>query len=489
MLTIQASNATRKLLPVLFGLMALFWGAVVGFAAMVGLIFPLMALAVAGVLVTGLIFIAVALNWQVPRVFFILIFVLYFVYYIVQMHLRIPLYSVMELSILIAGLWGVKRFVNAIGQSGLAIASFFAFGGFLLMALASTFVEGNFIGRAAVFQFVSDWKLPLVLAFGAYFSNKINVQELLDRSLPFIIVVLLAFLFLQWGAPGIYKVVMHLYFREGGGVGYLPAPGLSLFLHPSILAAASAALAIYTFTQWRVLGKQSGYAWLKSAALTFLLFASNQRQEIFAFMLVISTIYVLARREGTGKRLFYSGLLLAGLIALFLTIFGKTFGPEASEWGIHTYHGATHPRALLYQGAEDLARSYFPLGSGLGTFGGVGASKYDLTLYYRLGFSQQWWWPHHEDYLLDTFWPNSIAESGIIGAALLLIHFILFSLYLYYKAAKSPTLEIRMAWLFAAGTFTWVLFNSPTSPAFQEIMLLYFPGIFFGNAIAKAAKI
>ncbi len=485
---ITLNTAGKRIILLFFVLGTIFFGLVVGVAAAIGFIIPLFILAGAGVLGILMFVTASAFRWSIPQMVFMLLFVLYYLYFFIQSKFRLPVFTFWEFAVLITGFWGISRLSAVISQSKLFIMSILAFCGFLLITIISAFVEGNSKPVAAIFQFFSDLKLLLTLGFGLYMASRINIAAIIDRALLPIIIILLFFLLVQWGAPGVYMSIFNVAQLAAESTDILPSPGVSVFLHPSILAAASAALAIYTFTQWRILGKASGSAWLKFLAFVFLLIASNQRQEIFAFLLVIIAVYVLATKQGMGMRLMSSLVIFATLIMIFLVVYEQTFVREASLWGIGSIEAATHPRALLYDGAESIARTYFPLGSGLGTFGGVGSTKYDLSMYYKLGMGQQWWWPEHEDYLLDTYWPNSIAEGGVIGFGLLLLHYVLFSIYLFLKAAKSPSMELRMAWLWAAGSFTWVLFNSPTSPAFQELLLLFFPGLFFGIAVARENK-
>lgn len=490
MLIIPMTSGTtsRRIIFLLFVLGTLFFGLVVGVAASIGFIIPLLMVAGAGMLGILMFVTASAFRWSIPQMVFMLQFVLYYLYWFIQSKFKLPIFTFWEFAVLLTGFWGASRLSAVIYQSKLFILSMGAFFGFLLITILSSFVEGNSRLLAATFQFFSDLKLLLALGFGVYMASRVNIAAIIDRALLPIIIVVLFFLLLQWGAPGVYISLFNVAQLAAESTDILPSPGVSVFLHPSILAASSAALAIYTFTQWRVLGKASGSVLLKFLALIFLLIASNQRQEIFAFLLVIIAIYIFATKQGMSKRLLSSLAIFAMLIIIFLAVYGQTFKREASLWGIGSVAAATHPRALLYDGAESIARTYFPLGSGLGTFGGVGSSKYDLSLDYKLGMAQQWWWSDHDSYLLDTYWPNSIAEGGVIGAVLLLLHYALFSVYLFLKAAKAPSIELRMAWLWAAGSFTWVLFNSPTSPAFQELLLLFFPGLFFGIAVANENK-
>jgi len=404
---------------------------------------------------------------------------------IIQARLGLPIYTVWQLIILIIGLWGIKRLWLIFCQSKLLVFSGFFFLGFVFLAIVSTLAGGNSIPKAALFQIISNCKLILVLAFGLYMSSKVNINLLIERAIWIFIFLVTIFLFLQWLAPSTYLAILNVSKIPVEDTGIFPSPGLSIFSHPSILAATSATLAIYCFAKLHVLGQQLGQYRLKFIGLTFLLIASNQRQEIFAFLLVVLGIYVVGSRGLLIKRLFFTVIISVTIFLIFVIVFGETFQREASMWGIGSYHASTHPRAQLYEGAEYIAREYFPLGSGLGTFGGVGSLKYDLSLYYKLGFSHFWWWSDYEGYLLDTYWTNALAESGFIGAALLLTHYLLFAIYLIYQAVVTQEKQIKMIWLSTAGCFLWVLLVTPTSPGFQEILLLYFPALLFGLAVSS----
>ena len=74
-------------------------------------------------------------------------------------------------------------------------------------------------------------------------------------------------------------------------------------------------------------------------------------------------------------------------------------------------------RFMMHQDAMLLARNFFPLGTGFGTFGSAVAADNYSPLYYDLGYDNIWGMqPTRSDYLCDTFWPIVIAQTGWIGA-------------------------------------------------------------------------
>ncbi len=79
------------------------------------------------------------------------------------------------------------------------------------------------------------------------------------------------------------------------------------------------------------------------------------------------------------------------------------------------------PRVLLYVTGSQIANADFPLGAGFGRFGGYASTldysplydEYGLSGVYGLG-------PDDPYYLEDTYWPHIAAETGWIGAIVLL---------------------------------------------------------------------
>ena len=469
---------------ILLGLAGLFLTILMGLIASTGSTF-LVSLAI---VVCACIFLPsyILISRQtIPYLILVTIFILYFSHSIFKTRLGLPIYTFLQFIILFIGFWGTKVLWKTFVQSKLLVVSALAFSCFILLAFISSFVTNNSSPQAAIFQFLSDLKFPMVLAFGLYMGKNVNVTSIIERATAIFIPIAMTFLILQWLVPNVYLSILNFPKLPVESSGIFPSPGLSIFGHPSILAAVSAILAIYYFSKWQVYGKKSRYDIISFFLLTFLLIGSNQRQEIFAFVLVIIGIYVLASRTMIMTRLAVSTIIFSIATIFFLYMFSEMLIREASSWGVDTFQAITHPRAQLYEGAVDIASIYFPFGSGLGTFGGVGSMKYDLALYYKLGFSNNWWWSDYEAYLLDTYWPNSLAESGYFGAIFLLLHYILFATYSIYKAVCTLVMSSRYIWLCVAGSFLWVLLVTPTSPGFQEILLLFFPGLFFGIAVAN----
>lgn len=464
-------------------LLAVFFGMVAG----IGSVFLTV---VFGILFLGvtLFILAQFYHWSIPQLTLTAIFTFFFLLEVVYKIIGVPLYGYWQLLVLMMGFFGLNILRKEIINSTILILSALAFSVFLFLAIVSTLYTLRSTTDAALFQFVSDLKFPMALAFGLYINTKVNVQNVIDRTILIFIPISIFFIGLQWVAPHIYLSVFGASTIPYERSSIFPSPALSLFKNPAILAATASMLAIYTFVKWKIDKHSPWYAWLLFVALVFMVMASNQRQEIFSFILVILLTYLLISKQGVASRALVSSLFGFVLLLGFIWIFADMFTREATSWGISTVRTASHPRAELYEGAVTIAKTYFPLGSGLGTFGGAGSAKYDLSLAYELGFGNNWWWYKKEAYLLDTYWPNSLAESGVMGAFFLLLHYLLFAFFSFLKMKSASSEEARMYWLTSGSSFLWVLLVTPTSPGFQEVRLLFFPALMFGMAVIADRK-
>lgn len=83
----------------------------------------------------------------------------------------------------------------------------------------------------------------------------------------------------------------------------------------------------------------------------------------------------------------------------------------------------TAPRALLLRYGIVTANRFFPLGSGFATYGSEMANRYYYSpLYYEYGFNSVWGLTASQGHFLnDNYWPMLMAQTGYIGAILMLI--------------------------------------------------------------------
>jgi hypothetical protein len=146
--------------------------------------------------------------------------------------------------------------------------------------------------------------------------------------------------------------------------------------------------------------------------------------------IVLSALYILllgARRIGliqkkhittaTGEVDTVNRLKLGYLLAVL------PFGliPGAGQF-TNYFLGELTPRLFFVQKSAEVARDYFPFGTGSGTFGSTIAKNHYSDLYLDLGFADKWGLSADEGlFLSDNFWPMVIAQYGVAGLVMILI--------------------------------------------------------------------
>lgn len=121
-------------------------------------------------------------------------------------------------------------------------------------------------------------------------------------------------------------------------------------------------------------------------------------------------------------------------------------------------------RALLTKDGLYLAKQYFPLGTGFGTFGSYIASAFYSKLYIFLGYYNMYGSGLDEiegNALSDTFWPIVYTQTGIFGFVAFLVA--IFSMIIYI--VKSRKTDLYFFWI-AMSLILYDLISTSASSAF-----------------------
>jgi hypothetical protein len=383
------------------------------------------------------------------------------------------------------GIFGITRFARALRGEAFLRLFLLAFSIFLIWVIAS-----SIIGRtkliAGVYQFLSNLKPFLLVLLGFAIAWDSRVERVLRQTTHWLWLPLALLVAFEWLAPSAY---FQIFPGDGGSrasidpAGLLPSRAVGIFEHPSILATTAAWFCILS-TVYRLsseVNRKSFYSWLILAYLA-LIFSTVQRQELAACIFALMLMGMIASRSSLFGKGAISLLVFGIAVGGFWLLFSQNLGEEIRLWGVGTSQAIEHPRAQIMVGAWKLASQYFPFGSGLGTFGGAGAAKFDDSIYLDLGFGGYWWFGR-EDYLMDTYWPNSIAEGGYIAAVMLLLAYC-FLLLAAIRITRSSQVKSTASiyGLAAVGGVSYMLALSLTSPAFQDPRLFLLPAMFLGIA-------
>lgn len=390
------------------------------------------------------------------------------------------LWQVLLFLVALVGLFPFLKF--AVGNADFRRA-LVLFGVFLLLATVSS-LYGRSQRAAFLYQLLSDLKPILVMALGFAALWQARTEELFWFAARWCWLPLLVLIGLEWGVPDAYFTFFPGRPIDADVFGIFPSRAMSAFEHPSLLATTAALLAIACLARSRHHATTSRVYQVSALIYFALVIFAVQRQEFLACVLASTLALALMRPQRIGQLLLIAALLVPGFLAVFTTLYWDSIVTEAAAWGIGNSGPIEHPRAQILATSINLARENFPLGSGLGTFGGAGAEKFDQSLYIDLGFGRYWWFGS-QDYLMDMYWPNAIGETGLFGALLLALSYLAF-LIAGIRCALAAGGRARLYWsMFAAGVF-YILLLSMSSPSFQDPRLTLLAAVWAGIAMRCA---
>jgi len=334
---------------------------------------------------------------------------------------------------------------------------------FVTALLSSAF--GRSHNFAAFWQLQYNLKWPLMFALGTLIIWNENSDKMLRKLAAWSWIVIIPFVLIEIVYPSIYTQI----FQTNVGLHSNPILGFGFryrgpFSHAGMLAIACALMAICALVQLL----QGRGRWWGGIALIYiaLVLASGQRQELAAMLIAMFFIFIISSRH-------YWFLLLAAVLCGGLFVFYGLYSNDVpmrstlEQWGFINNLSDLSERAILTSKGIEVASLYFPLGSGLGTYGGAGAQKFDLSLFVDLGFGQYYWFREGK-FLVDTYWPSIIAESGFIGALLILTVYIVIFATLLRRAWHAKGTPVFGLLLIAISAMTLLLANTPTSAVITD---------------------
>jgi hypothetical protein len=328
-------------------------------------------------------------------------------------------------------------------------------------------------------QLFLDLKIFALVLLFCHIGKDINISKWMINFSKIILLFNIPFLIFQFLDPNAYFSVLGGKLEGSGGLqigSHIYQRGAGVFWHPSQLAVFTC-FTTYVFLQLKV-----KKIWIILASAQLL--CTLQRQEIFTLivgLLLASMIFPTGERTKMRPvKILFSTVLLVIFGYTFVSIFSESLSDYVSMnlW-------SDEPRMVFFVNAFPLATGNFPLGSGLGTFGGYSAFLFDSSLYQRLGFEYYYWY-REGIYMTDTFYPHILAESGYIGC----ICYVLSIIYLFRYLSENLTKEGKKACFFSC---FYLLFSALTAPvmndAFSIILFSTTPFMFNKNSTRLKIKI
>lgn len=384
-----------------------------------------------------------------------------------------------------ASLVGIPFFLRSLKDRNnfwmyLALSSFAIF---LLCGLMSTMYGHTTTIPAVAFQLFADFKPFLLIIFGFGVRWDKVTEKSVWTMINTVWFFMLVFVLWEWASPAAYYGLFTKIDFSADPANFFPSRAVGFFEHSSMLASASANLAILCAIRMFMNQQFDRKSLFFLIMYLLMLVCSVQRQELLSAVACLGLILMLIKPERVRINTLLAVSAMVVLLGTFWIVFSDNMTKEASTWGLGEGGHVEHPRAQIFAGSVLLADKNFPLGSGLGTYGGAGAEKYNQAVYEELGFKNYWWYGR-ENYLMDMYWPNPIAEAGYIGSGFLLLAYFFLFAHAVSRALKN-TGPPRAYWLGAASSMLYMLQLSMSSPSFQDARLLFIPALLYGWANAK----
>jgi hypothetical protein len=307
-------------------------------------------------------------------------------------------------------------------------------------------------------------------------------------------VIVLAFGFFQFAAPGWYQWVTGLpgFYGIRGGLPVVT----SIFVHPALFGWFTALVALFAFAAYLTTRRR---IWL-FASLAFSLgpLLSARRRAILALLAGLGTAFVEStRRLRTRPALVQAWWpVAAGCLALailFAPLFvglvqltekgylgavpGQSLDPATDLPGSELYADNPQARVALYMGSLDIGRDYLPLGAGLGRYGSWMSRVEYSDLYVTYGLSDiRGLQPTNSKYATDTFWPQILGETGVFGVIGYVVFLGSLGIILWREAGRETDPLLRILMLGAGMVFAQSIVESLASSMYNSpprVYLLY----------------
>ena len=235
---------------------------------------------------------------------------------------------------------------------------------------------------------------------------------------------------------------------------YLVAPGAW-----DICAKSSLLFALLIFCK-----HQKVWLYRISMFLMIAMLALSGKEKSYGAILIFAVLYYLIVHKKVQTKIRYI-LYMAVPVALL-------------AWDkIYFYYVEGHghyAKSIMTSTALQIAKDYFPIGTGFGTFGSTYAAKFYSPVYHLYGIAEnEQMGEQARMYLTDVFWPILLGENGVFGTllycGLILILFIRIQRVFYYNKTKYFLLIYMLVFMMMT-TFSEAGFMQPMVMVYAFVM-------------------
>lgn len=186
----------------------------------------------------------------------------------------------------------------------------------------------------------------------------------------------------------------------------------SIFTHPGLFGWFCAFVALFNLALYFTTKKKK-FLFLFIAFAFGVIFSMRRKPIVGVLVATLAGMLTLP---------LYRKLKVTLALVVLVIFLGLLFGPQISgliSEGLQIYVFHPNPtqiaRNALYLTSIEIAKDYFPLGVGLGRYGGDIAARYYSPIYKKYALDRVYGLQPSGHFLDDTFWPMILGELGIIG--------------------------------------------------------------------------
>lgn len=188
------------------------------------------------------------------------------------------------------------------------------------------------------------------------------------------------------------------------------------------------------------------------------------KEKSYGAILVFTVLYYLVVHKKVQTKLRY---ILYMAVPIILLAWDK----------IHYYYvegNGHYAKSIMTGTAFKIAKDYFPIGTGFGTFGSTYAAKYYSPVYHLYGIADNpQMGEHARMYLTDVFWPILLGENGVLGTlfycGLIFMLFLRIQKVFYYNKMKYFFLVYMLVFMMMT-TFSEAGFMQPVVMIYAFVM-------------------
>ncbi len=202
-----------------------------------------------------------------------------------------------------------------------------------------------------------------------------------------------------------------------------------------------------------------------SALFIIIIIASVQLKAMLGMVIILFSWLIYENKNNKGRIALYSISLMIciSMTIVFIPAISSKITRYSNLYDISNQNSGI-ARVALYYSSFEMAKNYFPLGTGQGTYGSIPTNIIYSDVYYDYNLSNIYGLEENAkyNYKMDTHWSSILGENGTIGIAI----YILLLFYSYRQINKFKESNNKYIFL-----HKFILLLSPTIMCIEAITL------------------